>query len=362
MRNGIAAMAAAGLLVTGGLTACDSAADTDAPRPPKIGVILPDRTTSIRWETADRKYLKKAFDAAGIASDIQNAEADRARFQAIADQMLKSGVTVLMIVNLDSITGRMVLNKAAAANVATVDYDRLTLNGGAHYHVSFDNRAVGALQGKGLVRCLDAQVPKKVKPVVAELNGSPSDNNATHYKNGYNSILEDKYFGGEYTKGPDQDVADWDNELAGTIFAQMMSQTRNKIDGVIAANDGLAGAVIGELTKHDLNGEVPVTGQDADVAALRRILTGDQCMTVYKDTEKEATAAAELAVSLAQGRPKPAPTSVKDPDSGRDVPAVLLKPQAIFKENVKDVVDAGYVSRDELCTGRAARVCQEQGI
>ena len=362
MHNGIVAMAAAGLLLTGSLAASDGGSGSGAPRSPKIGVILPDRTTSIRWETTDRKYLKAAFDAAGIPSDIQNAGADKVRFQQIADRMIADGVTVLMIVNLDPITGRMALNKAAAAGVATVDYDRLTLNGGAQYYVSFDNRAVGIQQGRGLVRCLDAQVPRKARPVIAELNGSPSDNNATHVKNGYNAVLEDKYFGGVYIKGPDQDVTDWDNDLAGTIFEQMMAQTRNRIDGVIAANDGLAGAVIKELAKHDLNGKVPVTGQDADVAALQRILRGDQCMTVFKDTRKEAEAAAGLATSLAKGQPKPAPTTVKDTASGLDVQAVLLTPQPIFKENVKDVVEAGYVSRKDLCKGDLAAICKDNGI
>ncbi|GAA0795644.1 sugar ABC transporter substrate-binding protein [Spirilliplanes yamanashiensis] len=361
MRSGIA-LATTGLLLMGSLAACSDDADSSAPKTPKIGVILPDKTTSIRWETADRKYLQQAFDEAGIAHDIQNAEADKKRFQQIADSMIKGGVTVLMIVNLDSITGKVVLNQAAAAGVATVDYDRLTLNGGASYYVSFDNRGVGTLQGEGLVKCLEAQTPKKAKPVIATLNGSPSDNNATHYKNGYNAVLEDRYFNGDYTKGPDQDVQDWDNNLAGTIFEQMLNQTKNKIDGVLAANDGLAGAVIKELEQRNLNGQVPVTGQDADVAALQRILKGDQCMTVFKDTKKEAQAAAELAISLAKKQPKPAPTTVKDTESGLDVQSVLLKPEAIFKENVKTVVEAGYVTREALCKGAVDELCRQQGI
>ena len=363
MRIGTMAMAAAGMLLAGSLSACDGDAGTAAPKSPKIGVILPDKTTSSRWENADRKYLKEAFDAAGIPSDIQNAEASKSRFQQIADQMIKDGVTVLMIVNLDSITGKIALNKAADAGIATIDYDRLTLNGGAKYYVSFDNRQVGTKQGVGLVKCLDEQVPRKSKPVVAELNGSPSDSNATDYKNGYNAVLEERYFGGEYSKGPDQDVTDWDNDLAGVIFEQMMGQTRNKIDGVLAANDGIAGAVVKVLEKRGLNGRVPVTGQDADTAALQRILRGDQCMTVFKDTKKEAGAAAELAISLAKGNPKPAPTTVKDSESGFDIPAVLLDPESIFKDSVKRVVDADYVTRDALCKGKDLdRLCREQGI
>jgi D-xylose transport system substrate-binding protein len=116
----------------------------------KVGVILPDTQSSVRWETADRKYLEEAFKAAGVQYDIQNAQGDKTQFQTIADQMITGGANVLMIVNLDSGTGKAVLDKAKAQGVATIDYDRLTLNGGAQYYVSFDNVAVGTLQGEGL--------------------------------------------------------------------------------------------------------------------------------------------------------------------------------------------------------------------
>jgi D-xylose transport system substrate-binding protein len=362
MRKAIFILAAAGLLSTGGLAACKSEEATA--RTPKVGVILPDSKTSKRWEQADRKYLRAAFDAAGIPSDIRNAEGDKARFQQIADDMLTGGATVLIIVNLDSGTGKKALDKARGEGVATIDYDRLTLNGNAEYYVSFDNHAVGTLQGEGLVRCLEEQAPKKSEPIIAELNGSPTDNNATLYKQGYDSILEARYYAenDRWTKGPDQPVPDWDIQLAGSIFAQMMSQTKNQIAGVLAANDGLADAVIGELRKRNLHGKVPVTGQDATVQGLQHILAGEQCMTVFKDTKKEAEAAAGLAIALAKGEKQPAPTTVKDTESGAHVPAVLLKPQAIFKENVKDVVAAGYVTEQELCTGRFVKLCRDNGV
>ena len=123
--------------------------------------------------------------------DIQNAQNSKTAFQTIADQMITGGVTVLMIVNLDSGTGKAVIDKAKAQGVGVIDYDRLTLNGGASYYVSFNNEAVGKLQGEGLVKCLTASGVKN--PVVAELNGSPTDNNATLFKNGYDSVLTPKY-------------------------------------------------------------------------------------------------------------------------------------------------------------------------
>jgi D-xylose transport system substrate-binding protein len=362
MRRGIIALAAAVLLAVTGLTACggDDGDSGGGDKKPKIGVILPDSKSSARWETADRKYLEEAFKAAGVDYDIQNAQNDKNAFQTIADQMLTSGVTALMIVNLDSGTGKAVLDKAKNQGVPTIDYDRLTLGGSASYYVSFDNVAVGRLQGEGLVKCLTAS--GKQKPVVAYLNGSPTDNNATLFKEGYDGDLKPKFDSGEYVKGPDQSVPEWDNAQAATIFEQMMTSTQGKIDGVLSANDGLGNAALTVLKKNNLNGKVPVTGQDATVQGLQNVLLGDQCMTVYKAIKKEAEAAAELAIGLAKGEKKDTGKTVKDPEGNRDVPAVLLEPQSITKENVKAVVDDGFVTKAELCTGAVAAKCTEAGI
>ncbi|MFF3669026.1 sugar ABC transporter substrate-binding protein [Microtetraspora malaysiensis] len=372
MRKGILSIAAASAALSLGLTACggesgDTTTTAQAGDTPsaaaapsgKIGVILPDSKSSARWETADRKYLEEAFKAAGVAYDIQNAQGDKNSFQTIAEQMITGGVTVLAIVNLDSGTGKAVLDKAKSQGVATIDYDRLTLGGNADYYVSFDNTAVGKLQGEGLAKCLTDK--KADKPIVAELNGSPTDNNATLFKEGYDGVLKPKYDAGEYVKGPDQSVPDWDNTQAGTIFEQMLTSTP-KIAGVLAANDGLGNAAISVLKKNKLNGKVPVTGQDATVQGLQNILAGDQCMTVYKAVKQEADATAGLAIALAQGQKPAANGSVKDTETGKDVAAVLLAPKAIYVDSVKDVVADGYVSKDELCTGDFADKCAEAGI
>ncbi|WP_106402685.1 sugar ABC transporter substrate-binding protein [Actinocorallia populi] len=362
MRKGILTLGATTLLLTGTLAACGDEGESGGSAPEKkgrIGVILPDSKSSARWENADRKYLKEAFDAAGIESDIQNAQGDKSAFQTIADQMITNGATVLLIVNLDSGTGKAVIAKAQSQGVPVIDYDRLTLGGGAQYYVSFDNTKVGTLQGEGLVKCLTDKGAEK--PIVAELNGSPTDNNATLFKAGYDGVLQPKYDSGEYVKGPDQSVPDWDNTKAGTIFEQMLT-SEPKIAGVLAANDGLGNAAIAVLKKQKLNGQVPVTGQDATVQGLQNILAGDQCMTVYKAIKKEADAAAELAIALATGEKGATNSTVKDPETGKDVPSVLLEPQAIFKENVKDVVTDGYVTKEELCTGEFAEKCTEAGV
>ncbi|MFC1414798.1 sugar ABC transporter substrate-binding protein [Streptacidiphilus sp. N1-12] len=325
----------------------------------KIGVILPDTKSSARWANDDAPLLTAAFKQAGVSYDIQNAQGDATQMQTIADQMITSGVTVLVITNLDSGSGKAIETKAAANGVATIDYDRLTLGGSAQYYVSFDNVAVGKLQGQGLVNCLQAQGAKK--PVVAELNGSPTDNNATLFAQGYNSVLDPLYANGTLVKGPNQSVPNWDNQQAGTIFEQMLTAQPN-IGGVLSANDGLGGAVIAILSKNHRNGKVPVTGQDATVSGLQDILAGDQCMTVYKAVKKEASAAAELAVALDKGQKPAAPNQTYDPVGKRQVPSVLLTPEAITKSNIKEVIGDGYVTRAQLCTGAYAALCTAAGL
>ncbi|GAB3999667.1 hypothetical protein GCM10029992_29120 [Glycomyces albus] len=198
--------------------------------------------------------------------------------------------------------------------------------------------------------------------LVAELNGSPTDNNATLFKNGYDSVLDPLYDSGEFEKGPDEWVPDWDNAQGGTIFDQMLTDTDGQIDGVLAANDGLAHAVITVLERNGLNGTVPVTGQDATLQGLQNILTGDQCMTVYKAIEEEANAAADLAVALAGGERPETETTVTDPVTGDEIPAVLLEPVAVTADNIQTVIDDGFADYAELCAGEYAALCDEAGL
>jgi D-xylose transport system substrate-binding protein len=363
MRNRLWALPLCGALVFA-TAACGedggSSSGSGDDKKAKIGVILPDSKSSARWETADRKFLKEAFDKAGVDSDIQNAQGDKTQMQTIADQMITGGANVLMIVNLDSGSGKAILDKAKSQGVATIDYDRLTLGGSAKYYVSFDNVGVGKLQGEGLDKCLQEKKAPKGSEIVY-LNGSPTDNNATLFKQGYDSVLRPKIADGTYKLADDQSVPDWDNQKGGTIFEQMLTKNP-RIAGVAAANDGLGNAAIAILKKNRLNGKVPVTGQDATVEGLQNILNGDQCMTVYKAVKKEADAAAELAISLAQGKEGKTTGTTKDPEGNRDVPSVLLEPVSIFKDNVKDVVDDGFVTKEQLCTGTFAAKCTEAGI
>jgi len=331
----VLALAACSSSSSGGTAASSAAAK------PKVGVILPDSASSARWETNDRPLLKAAFDAAGVDSDIQNAGGDVTKFATIADQMINEKVNVLLIVNLDSASGAAVETKAKAAGIPTIDYDRLTLGGSASYYVSFDNVAVGKAIGDGLVKCMGDQGHKT--GAVIELDGSPTDNNATLFKQGYDGSIK----AAGYTVAADQAVPGWDNVKGGQIFEQMLAKAGGKVDGVLAANDGLGGAAIAVLKKNKL--QVPVTGQDATVDGLRNILTGDQCMTVYKAIKVEADAAAKAAIALASGTAAPTTGTVKDTQLNKDVPSVLATPVAIYKANVKDVVADGFVTKADVC-------------
>ena len=327
----------------------------------KIGVILPDAASSARWETADRRFLGEAFKAAGVEYDIQNANGDKAKFSTIADQMINSGVTVLMLVNLDSPSAATVIKKARDQGIPAIDYDRLTLGGGADYYVSFDNVAVGSTIGEGLVKCM--QDNGDDSGPVALLNGSPTDNNATLFKQGYEKAIT----GAGYEVAADQAVPDWDNTKAGTIFEQMYTKANGNFVGVAAANDGLGGAVAAVLKRNGDTEKVPTTGQDATAEGLQRVLLGSQCMTVYKAIKKEADAASDLAVALAKGdqagADKLATGSVEDTETGEQVKSVLLEPQGITPENVKDVVADGFVPAEDVCTTAALqKACQEHGV
>jgi D-xylose transport system substrate-binding protein len=327
----------------------------------KVGVILPDTASSVRWETADRPFLEQAFKAAGVESDIQNAQNDKAKFVSIAEGMIASKVNVLVITNLDSDTGATVIKKATDAGIPVIDYDRLTLGGGAKYYVSFDNVAVGTTIGEGLVKCLQAS--GKTSGGVVELDGSPTDNNATLFKQGYDKVIK----AAGYTVVAEQAVPEWNNTQAGTLFEQIFTAQKGKFVGVASANDGLGGAVISVLQRNGLAGQIPVTGQDASDEGLQRILLGTQCMTVYKAVKKEADAASSLAIALAKGDTAAADAlatgTIKDSTANKDVPSILLEPQSITKENVKDVIADGYTTAAKVCTTPELKTaCTAAGI
>ncbi len=318
-----------------------------------IAVLLPDSASSSRWESDDRPAFEAAFEELGLSPDdyqIQNAEGDAVAQQQQAEQAITNGASVIVMTNLDSGSGAAIHQMARDAGVAVIDYDRLTLDSTADYYVSFDNEAVGRLQGETLVQCVEDQGIEN--PAVAVLNGSPTDNNATLFKNGYDGVINPLFDSGDWTEVDDQSVPEWDNQQALQIFEQMYTAAGGEIDAVLAANDGLGNAVVQVLLTNDAAG-IPVTGQDAPVAGLQNIVQGYQCMTVYKAIPQEATAAAELAVALRNGEEAETNASV---DSGAgEVPSVLLEPTAVTADNIMDTVVAdGFRTVEEICTGPVA--------
>jgi len=328
----------------------------------KVGVILPETASSARWEGFDKPMLEEALKAEGLDPDIQNAQGDVSKFTTLADGMINAGVEVLIIASINSEVGGTVAAKAEAQGIPTIDYDRLNLGGSSKYYVSFDNVKVGEIQGQGLADAL------KDKPgaEVIEVEGAPTDNNATLFHEGQRNILQPLYDAGTLKLVQSRAIDNWDNQLGGTAFEQMLTANGGRVDGVVAANDGLASAVITILKKNSLNGTVPVTGQDATADGLKAILAGDQYMTVFKPIKQEAEATAKLAALLAAGKDAEADALAtdksEDTKAGRQVASVLLDPELITRDTVKKVIDEGYVKAEEVCTADLQAVCAELGI
>ncbi|SDO75962.1 monosaccharide ABC transporter substrate-binding protein, CUT2 family [Nakamurella panacisegetis] len=318
----------------------------------KVGVILPDTKSSARWATADAPLLTAAFKAAGIPADIQNAQGSATQMATIADQMIAGGVTVLAIVNLDNASGAAIEKKAATQGVKTLDYDRLTLGGSASAYISFDNVKVGELQGQGLATCLGSGNKN-----IIFLDGSPTDSNATDFAKGAHNIL-DKIT--SYKKVGEQAVKDWDNQIAATDFEQLFTAAGGKVDGVLAANDGLGNAAISILKKNNL--KIPVTGQDATVQGMQNILDGYQCMSVYKPVKQEAAALAAAAIALAKGGSPATTGTITDSQTKKAVPAVLLTPVAITKSNISVPIKDGYLKLSDVCTAAYQAKCTAAGV
>lgn len=327
-----------------------------------IGVILPETATSARWESFDKPMLEEAINEQGYEAIIQNARGQVDKFATLADGMIAKGVEVLVIASINSKVGNSVSAQARNAGIPVIDYDRLNVGARSNYYVSFDNVRVGELQGMAMKKALADQSGAEV----IEIEGAPTDNNATLFHKGQRNILQPLYDSGKLTLVDSRRIKNWDNQKGGVVFEQFLTANGGTVDGVVAANDGLAGAVITVLKKYGLAGKVPVTGQDATPAGLQAILRGDQYMTVFKEIKKEAEATAKLAAALAKGDKAAAEEIASevttDPETGDKVPSVLLEPQTITKENVATVVEKGYVEAGEICGGDLADTCAKLGI
>ena len=314
--------------------------------------LLPDTKSSTRYTLFDAPYLKAAFSKAGVAASVLNALNDPQKQRSQAEQCLAQGAKVILLDQLTPASGIAITNLAISRGAKVIDYDRLVVGSKASYYVSFDNVRVGKLQGAGLVAGLKAKGKYSQKPVVSELNGDIKDNNAKLFKQGYDSILSPLYKNGTFKKAKSGDQwTDWDPIKGRRIFDQILARNGNKVDASIAANDGLAGAVISSLKAHGLK-PIPLTGQDATPTGVQFILAGWQSGTVYKSVRREANAAAAAAIAIVKGRKVP---GVNGKVSG--TPSILLTPVWVTKRNYKLLFKEGFLKRSQVCVGQYKKYC-----
>ena len=331
----------------------------------KVGAILPDTTSSTRYTLYDAPLLTKSLKAGGLTPDVQNAQGDKNKFASIAQNMIGNGSKVLIIDSIDAASGAGVEAQANKAGVKVIDYDRPNLGGSAPYYVSFDNEEVGKLQAQTLVDCLEAQDIKKPKIIMMN-GGTDVDNNAVLFQKGAHSVLDPLADDGKLTIEQEATVKGWLVENAAPAFNQALTASNGEVQGVLAANDDIANAVIGVLKNQGLDGRVVVTGQDAGIAGVQNIITGKQSMTIFKDVSLEANAASQLAIALMGGK-DPATAGLKlepfeDPKKpDRKFEALLLPTQVITQANVQDIIDAGALKKEDICKG-IEKDCDKLGI
>jgi D-xylose transport system substrate-binding protein len=340
-----------------GLLAAGASARTNSPSTQtatkiKACALLPDTTSSTRYTLFDAPYLKAAFKAAHVSAQVVNAHNDPQKQKSQAQQCLAQGAKVILLDQLDPASGKSITDLAVSQGAKVIDYDRLVVGSKAKYYVSFNNPTVGKYQGRGLVGGLKAKKTYGKHPVIAELNGDVKDNNAKLFKQGYDSILNPLYNNGTFKKATAGDQwTDWNPVKARQIFDQMLTANGNKINGVLAANDGIAGAVVASLKAHGLK-KIPLTGQDATPTGVQFILAGWQTGTVYKSVRREANAAAAAAIAIIKHKKV---KGVNGKTSG--TPSILLKPVWITKANYKLLFTEGFLKRKQVCIGPYKKYC-----
>jgi len=330
-----------------GLAACSSGTTSStssttgtstAKQPVKIALLLPETKTA-RYETQDKPLFEAKVKELDPTAEIiySNANQDPALQQSQADAALTNGANVLVLDSVDSTSAASIVKKAAAKSVPVIAYDRLVNGAPIDNYVSFDNAMVGKLQAQALLDKLKAS-GKTGKATIVMINGSPTDANAAMFKAGAHSVLD-----GQVNIAAEYDTPDWSPDKAQTEMDQAITKLgKTGFDGVYAANDGTAGGAIASMKAAGIDPTTkPTTGQDAELAGIQRIVLGEQYMTVYKAISQEASAAAVMAVGLADKTGVPASLTLVTVNNGnKDVPSVLLTPVAVTKDNIKTTVVA----------------------
>jgi D-xylose transport system substrate-binding protein len=344
-------LAAAGLAAS--LVACgsgDSGSGSGSGGAKKVALLLPESKTT-RYEALDRPLFTEALKA--TCADCQliysNADQDAAKQQQQAEAALTQGANVLVLDPVDGKAAAAIAASAKGQNVPVVAYDRFIEN--ANYYVSFENEAVGKLQAQTLVD--DLKAAGKTSGNIAMINGAPTDPNAADFKKGAHSVLDSSGF----KIAAEFDTPDWSPDKAQAWMEGQLSAIKNGLVGVYAANDGTAGGAIAALKGGGVKPLPPVTGQDSELAAIQRIVSGDQAMTIYKAVKPQAEAAAKAAVALAGGNKADSTSDFKG------VPATILDPIAVTKANINDtVVKDGIYKVTDICTASFQAACTAAGL
>jgi D-xylose transport system substrate-binding protein len=323
-----------------------------------IALLLPESKTA-RYESQDRpNFERKAKELCADCEIIySNADQDAAKQQQQAEAAITKGAKVLVLDPVDAASAGAIVNRAKQSQIPVISYDRLITDADIDYYISFDNEQVGKLQGESLVKKL---TDDGAKGSIIMINGAPTDNNAKLFKEGAHSVID----GSDYKVAKEYDTPDWSPDKAQQEMEQAVTAVgKDGFVGVYAANDGTAGGAIAAMKGNGIDPKTrPTTGQDAELAAIQRILIDEQYMTVYKAIKAEAEAAAELAVALAKGETPPAADDKID-NGMKQVPSILLTPVAVTKDNINDtIIKDKFWSVDEICTGKYAAGCKEAGI
>jgi D-xylose transport system substrate-binding protein len=322
-----------------------------------IALFLPESKTT-RYEAFDRPLFEAKVKqlCAGCKVLYANADQDPAKQQGQVESALTQGANVLVLDAVDAAAVAPQVNQAKQKKIPVIAYDRLISGIGYDYYVSFDNVKVGRVQGQALLDELNRRGTTGNGQIVM-LNGAPTDPSAADYKKGAHQALD-----GKVRIGREFDTPDWSPDKAQQETEQAITALgRDSVIGIYSANDGMASGAVAAIKRAGYPTPPPVTGQDAELTAVQRILTGDQTMTVYLNIRQQAEQAAELAVALAKGQHPPAPTKVNNGTT--DIASFLLDPEVVTKDNIKDtIVKDRFYTADQICTADVGAACAQAGL
>ncbi|MEX6507310.1 D-xylose ABC transporter substrate-binding protein [Jiella sp. M17.18] len=298
-----------------------------------------------RWKT-DEAAIKKALEAQGAKYISADAQSSASKQLTDVESLISQGANALIILAQDSDAIGPAVEEAVNNGIPVVGYDRLIENPNAFY-ITFDNKEVGRMQARAV---------EKVQPTgnYAFIKGSAADPNADFLFSGQMEVLEPAIKAGKIKNVGEAYTDGWLPANAQRNMEQILTANNNKVDAVVASNDGTAGGAIAALQAQGMAGSVPVSGQDADHAALNRIARGTQTVSVWKDSRELGKRAAEIALELADGKKMSEIEGAQTFDGGPKhvkMESVFLKPVAITKDNLQKVIDAGWITKDEVCQG-----------